>query len=224
MITIEPPRELPDGLDAWRAAGLSRAGLGGFLRRAQAAVGLRGEVEVLLAGDGTLRRLNREFRGKNKATDVLSFPAMEEMAGVFAGDLAVSLETAGRQAAEHGHSLRDEVRVLVLHGLLHLSGMDHEVDGGEMAEREGLLRKDLRLPSGLIARVEGKHTLGAKARSSRRSMRPESEASGYQEAKAKARAKAFDAKGGKLKGKLREVKRTKVVEQGRSGMRKKVAA
>ena len=98
--------------EAWRVWGLSRAGLGRFLRRAQAAVGLEGEVEVLLAGDRTLRRLNREFRGKDKATDVLSFPAAEELAGVHGGDLAISLETARRQAEEHGHSLRDEVRVL----------------------------------------------------------------------------------------------------------------
>lgn len=200
MVTLEPPRELAEstgqvtGVAAWRAVGLSRAGLSGFLRRAQAAVGLKGEVEVLLAGDRTLRRLNREFRGKNKATDVLSFPAMAEMAGVFAGDLAISLDTAGRQAAEHGHSLRDEVRVLLLHGLLHLSGMDHEVDGGEMAEREGLLRKELRLPSGLIARVEG--TAGPYGTTTRNT---------------KAKAKAVHAKGAKLKGKLREGKRKKVV-------------
>jgi probable rRNA maturation factor len=206
MVTLEPPRELAEStgqvtdVAAWRAVGLSRAGLSGFLRRAQAAVGLRGEVEVLLAGDRTLRRLNREFRGKNKATDVLSFPAMAEMTGVFAGDLAVSLETAQRQAAEHGHSLRDEVRVLLLHGLLHLSGMDHEVDDGEMAEREGLLRKELRLPSGLIARVEG-FSRSPKGMTER-----------------KARTKASDAKGAKLKGKLREVKRERVA------MRKKVAA
>jgi probable rRNA maturation factor len=115
-------------------------------------VGLRGEVDVLLASDKTLRRLNREWRGKDKATDVLSFPAAEEMAAVYGGDLAVSLETAQRQAEEHGHSLRDEVRILLLHGLLHLSGMDHEVDAGEMAEREAQLRKRLRLKSGLIAR------------------------------------------------------------------------
>jgi probable rRNA maturation factor len=144
--------------------------------------------------------LNREFRGKNKATDVLSFPAMAEMAGVFAGDLAVSLETAQRQAAEHGHSLRDEVRVLLLHGLLHLSGMDHEVDEGEMAEREGLLRAKLRLPSGLIARVEG-----VSSRSQAMTDR-------------KARTKASDTKGAKLNGKLREVKRERVAA------RKKVAA
>lgn len=128
--------------------------MGRFLRTAQAAVGLRGEVDVLLAGDRMLRRLNREFRAKDKATDVLSFPASPELAGVHAGDLAISLETAQRQADEHGHILRDEVRVLLLHGLLHLYGMDHEVDSGEMAAREAALRAQLRLPRGLIARVE----------------------------------------------------------------------
>jgi probable rRNA maturation factor len=161
MITLEPPRGLADGAGerawaaAWSGLELSRAGLSRFLRAAQTAVGLRGEVDVLLAGDRTLRRLNREFRGKDKATDVLSFPAAADFAQEHAGDLAISLETARRQAEEHGHSLRDEVRVLLLHGLLHLAGMDHEADGGEMAEREAELRARLRLPSGLIARVEG---------------------------------------------------------------------
>jgi probable rRNA maturation factor len=164
MITLEPPRTMAlgagkheQGTDAavWRAVGLSRGGLGRFVRVARAAVGLSGEVEVLLAGDRRLRQLNRNYRGKDKATDVLSFPAMPEMVEVYAGDLAVSLETAQRQAEEHGHSLRDEVRVLLLHGLLHLAGMDHEVDGGVMAAREGELRKRLGLKRGLIARVEG---------------------------------------------------------------------
>jgi len=121
-------------------------------------VGLRGEVEVLLASDRTLRRLNRTFRGKDKATDVLSFPASREFAGEHGGDLAISLDTAQRQADAFGHSLRDEVRVLLVHGLLHLSGMDHEVDCGEMAAREGALREALRLPDGLIERVEGAKT------------------------------------------------------------------
>jgi probable rRNA maturation factor len=155
MITLEPPRGLPADVDPWRAVGLSRGGLTRFLRSAQGLVGVQGGVDVLLADDRALRRLNREFRGKDKATDVLSFPAAEEFAGQHAGDLAVSLETAERQAAEHGHSLRDEVRVLLLHGLLHLHGMDHETDKGEMAKREAELRVRLRLPSGLIARVEG---------------------------------------------------------------------
>jgi probable rRNA maturation factor len=165
MMILEPPRGLPASTDpastdpwcsdCWREAGLSRAGLTRFLRVAQDAVGLRGEVDVLLADDRRLRRLNREFRGKDKATDVLSFPAVDEVAGHHAGDLAISLETATRQAQEHGHSLRDEVRVLLLHGLLHLSGMDHETDRGEMAAREMELRTRLRLKRGLIARVEG---------------------------------------------------------------------
>ena len=102
---------------------------------------------------------------------MLSFPAAEELAGQYGGDLAISLDTAKRQAEEHGHTLRDEVRVLLLHGLLHLSGMDHEVDCGEMAEREGELRGKLRLPNGLIARAEGETTVkvGAKALGSKAS-------------------------------------------------------
>jgi probable rRNA maturation factor len=119
-------------------------------------VGLAGEVHVLLADDATLRRLNRTFRGKNKATDVLSFPAGDvadgNAAGI-AGDLAISLETAERQAEVYGHSLRDEVRVLLLHGVLHLAGFDHEVDSGEMAARESELRRKLRLGTSLIARA-----------------------------------------------------------------------
>lgn len=143
---------LPDSAEAWRAVGLSRSGLSRFLRTAQNAIGLLGAVEVLLAGDRTLQRLNRAYRGKNKATDVLSFPGVPELAAQHAGDLAISLETAARQATEHGHTLRDEVRVLLLHGLLHLQGMDHEMDRGEMASREAMLRQQLRLPPGLIAR------------------------------------------------------------------------
>jgi probable rRNA maturation factor len=142
-----------DEADIWAALGLSRAGLGRFLRVAQAAVGLPGEVDVLLAPDRTLRRLNREFRGKDKATDVLSFPASPELAGVHAGDLAVSVETAARQARDQGHSLRDEVRVLLLHGLLHLAGIGFMVHSGEMAAREDALRARLRLRRGLIARA-----------------------------------------------------------------------
>lgn len=145
----------------WQSVGLSAAGLGRFLRAAQQAVGLEGEVHVLLADDATLRRLNRTFRGKDKATDVLSFPAGpttvffgEPDAPVLAGDLAISLETAARQAEQFGHALRDEVRVLLLHGVLHLAGFDHETDAGEMAAREGVLRERLGLPRGLIARAK----------------------------------------------------------------------
>ena len=149
MITIEPPSKLSNSA----AATLSRSGLSRFLNRAREVVKLRGEVDVLLTSDAALRRLNREFRGKDKPTDVLSFPSPEEIAAEHAGDLAISLETAARQAASFGHTLRDEVRVLMLHGLLHLSGMDHEIDKGEMAARERELRDELRLPATLIERV-----------------------------------------------------------------------
>ncbi|MGI4831311.1 MAG: rRNA maturation RNase YbeY [Janthinobacterium lividum] len=153
MISLEPPRAFAHAADPWGALGLSRAGLTRFLHLAQVSVGIAGEIEVLLADDRVLRRLNREFRGKNKPTDVLSFPTGDGFPGAHAGDLAISLETAGKQATEHGHTLRDELRILLLHGVLHLSGMDHEADDGEMAEREMELRRRLRLPVGLIARA-----------------------------------------------------------------------
>ncbi len=137
-----------------------------FLREAQAAVRLRGAVSVLLTTDGEIRRLNRTFRGKNKATDVLSFPALEVShvsktgrhgapdGPRVSGDLAISVDTARKQAAEQGHALAVEVKVLMLHGLLHLAGYDHETDDGEMARRERLLRARLGLPLGLIERAE----------------------------------------------------------------------
>lgn len=153
MITFEPPSTVPA---TSVTPALSNAGLSRFLNRARTAVGLAGQVDVLLAGDGTLRRLNRTFRGKNKATDVLSFPSLATAEGGnegFAGDIAISLETAARQAAEFGHTLRDEVRILLLHGLLHLDGMDHEADGGEMAAREEALRRQLGLSESLTGRA-----------------------------------------------------------------------
>ena len=162
MITLEPPRGMADEADTWLKLGLSASGLGRFLRAVQKAAGLAGEVQVLLADDSTLKRLNRTFRGKNQPTDVLSFPAGatavffgDPEGPEFAGDLAISLETAARQAARFGHSLRDEVRVLLLHGVLHLAGLDHESDSGEMAAREAELRRKLGLPTSLIGRTAG---------------------------------------------------------------------
>ena len=146
MITI-------DRATSSRNHGLSTSGLSRFLNRARKTVGLKGEVDVLLANDATLRQLNKTFRGKNKPTDVLSFPAPAEIAKRHAGELAISLETAARQATTYGHTLRDEVRVLLLHGLLHLSGEDHETDKGEMAAREATLRRELKLPTSLIERT-----------------------------------------------------------------------
>jgi probable rRNA maturation factor len=135
-----------------------------FLAAAQKAVRLKGQVTVLLTTDAAIRKLNRQFRGKNKATDVLSFPASGVGAEGVAGDLAISVTTALGQAAEQGHSLSAEIKVLVLHGLLHLAGYDHEADDGKMARRERLLRAKLKLPQGLIERAVEKHSAGAKAR------------------------------------------------------------
>ena len=166
MITVEPPH--PSDTPGFA---LSKPVLTRFLNRARTAVGLEGDVDVLLADDVTLRRLNRVYRGKNKSTDVLSFPAAAEgNEGGIAGDLAISLDTAAKQALEHGHSLSDEVRILMLHGALHLAGYDHETDEGEMAAREAELRRKLRLPVGLIARANG--TGSSKAKKAARKTRP----------------------------------------------------
>jgi probable rRNA maturation factor len=132
-----------------------------FLREAQSAVKLRGQVTVLLTTDRAIRRLNRQFRGKNKATDVLSFPAYTHISKVgrhgapeVVGDIAISVQTARKQATTLGHALGVEIKVLMLHGLLHLAGYDHETDDGEMARLEERLRTRLRLPHGLIERSE----------------------------------------------------------------------
>ena len=162
MITIEPPSS--PALSA--ALSLSKPGLTRFLTRARAAVGLPGQVDVLLTDDAALKRLNRAYLGKNKATDVLSFPTPAEIAQVHAGDLAISLDTAASQAAVFGHSLDIEVRVLLLHGLLHLSGLDHETDTGEMATREAELRTRLKLPISLIDRVTNRKPLKVSAKKS----------------------------------------------------------
>ena len=132
----------------------SKRGLEQFLAEARRAAALEGSVTALLTGDEEIRRLNREFRGKDTATDVLSFPAGEPAGRVrVAGDLAISIETASRESERLGHSLDVELRVLLLHGTLHLAGHDHEADSGEMARKENALRKKLGLAEGLIARA-----------------------------------------------------------------------
>jgi probable rRNA maturation factor len=134
-----------------------------FLTLAQAAVRLRGQVTVLLTSDSAMRDLNRRFRGKNKPTDVLSFPSADLVQNQEKGDLAISVETARRQATEQGHALTCELKVLILHGVLHLAGHDHETDTGEMQRRERSLRARLGLPPGLIERTSSP-TLSQKTR------------------------------------------------------------
>ena len=121
-----------------------------FATRAQHALGLPGEVNIYVTSSREMQDLNRRYRRKNKPTDVLSFPS--RVPGV-AGDIAISLEIAAANAADIGHSLATEVKVLILHGLLHLAGHDHETDGGEMLARETAMRLELKLPVGLIERT-----------------------------------------------------------------------
>ena len=108
-------------------------------------------ISCLIADDAELRRLNKTFRKKDYATDVLSFPSLDKSS---AGDLAISIDRARAQAAEQRHSLEMELRILMLHGALHLAGMDHETDEGEMARAEMRWRKRLDLPTGLIERTK----------------------------------------------------------------------
>jgi probable rRNA maturation factor len=133
--------------------GVSRAGLERFTARACRAVGLRGEVNVLIAPNAELRRLNRDFRGKDRPTDVLSFPAVGGNKDI-AGDVAISATIARANARRLGHTVAKELQVLILHGLLHLAGYDHEEDSGEMRRKEARLRAKLGLPQALIARTE----------------------------------------------------------------------
>ena len=132
--------------------GLSERTLAEFVAKASRAAGLRGAVTVLLTSSREMRNLNERFRGKDYSTDVLSFPPPNFVEG-FAGDIAISLDVAGQNARTLGHSVPDEVRILVLHGVLHLAGYDHEDDDGEMAEKEMRLRRRLGLPSALIERA-----------------------------------------------------------------------
>ena len=142
-----------------KVEGLSEQSLEKFVSRARKAAGLGGTVDVVITGNSAMRTLNLRFRGKNKATDVLSFPsgqAGEEGRGTFfAGEIAISAEIAAENAIRFGHSIAAEVKILALHGILHLAGMDHERDNGVMARKEASLRKLLRLPAAsLIQRAE----------------------------------------------------------------------
>jgi probable rRNA maturation factor len=113
-------------------------------------------VTVALVSDSRMRSLNRTFRGRAYATDVLSFPAAPQDLpdrGRYLGDIVIATGVARRQAAEAGHSVATELRVLALHGLLHLLGYDHEVDEGAMARVEDRLRRRAGLVNGLIART-----------------------------------------------------------------------
>lgn len=124
-----------------------------FARKLQRRVAGGSAFTCLITNDNELRRLNREFLGRDYATDVLSFPGVPAHGAL--GDIAVSIERAEAQAQEFGHCRLDELRILMLHGLLHLNGMDHERDDGEMERAERRYRAEFNLPLTLIARASG---------------------------------------------------------------------
>lgn len=131
--------------------GLPRRGLRAFAALLEQMVAGGRRFCCLLTDDRELRRLNRQFLGRDYPTDVLSFPSPDP--GGFLGDLAISTTRAARQAREYGHSLEQEIAILMLHGLLHLMGMDHERDNGRMARAERRYREELGLPPGLTERA-----------------------------------------------------------------------
>ncbi len=151
---------MPDRRASWialvilqkRVVGLTALALDRFVTRARRAAGVRRPVNVLITSNDDLRELNRRFRGKDQPTDVLSFPAQPYLKPPYAGDIAISAEIAAHNARALGHTTAEEIKILVLHGILHLHGYDHERDDGKMARREEKLRRDLRLPAGLIER------------------------------------------------------------------------
>ena len=136
-----------------RRVRVSPARLGRFLGRVRRTLRLGPDaVALCLVDDREMARLNRAYRGKGYATDVLSFPAQNGGAGagrrrrgVFLGDIAMAPAVARKNAQEDGHSTEHELKILILHGVLHLMGYDHETDNGEMRRREMKLRRQLGL-------------------------------------------------------------------------------
>ena len=145
MVIVDPP-----------LANITVPSLARFVRKAQKLAGVSGQVHVLITDNRRVRELNRRFRKKDKPTDVLSFPGPDGEGG----DIAISATIAAANAARYGHAAGDELKILILHGILHLAGYDHETDNGRMAEKENRLRAKLRLPAALIERSNGTRRVG----------------------------------------------------------------
>jgi probable rRNA maturation factor len=130
-----------------------------FILRVRRLIRMRDMVNVVVTGSAQLRALNRQFRGSDRPTDVLSFPSFHvgnpHLKSV-AGEVVISADIARDNAIQFGHSLENEVKILVLHGILHLAGFDHEHDTGEMARKESRLRRQLKLETALIERTEAR--------------------------------------------------------------------
>ena len=110
-----------------------------------------GDVELVFVNDDEMRKINREHRGIDKATDVLSFP-YEQVSGGLMGSVVISTDTASRVASELGHSIECEIALLFLHGILHILGYDHEIDDGQMRGKEKEVIEHFSLPDSLIIR------------------------------------------------------------------------
>jgi probable rRNA maturation factor len=128
-------------LDRQRKRRLAAGRLRRVLADAARALRVGGEVALVLTGDRAVRTLNARYRGKDKPTDVLSFPGPGGEAGL--GDIVISVETAARNAKEYGRTLPQELDILALHGFLHVLGYDHETDDGTMDRLEKRLRRRL---------------------------------------------------------------------------------
>ena len=111
------------------------------------------DVEVILTTDEEIKNLNKMHRNIDKPTDVLSFP-LEKLSGMPLGSIVISFDTAKKGAEEFGHSVEDEIKLLFIHGMLHLLGYDHETDNGEMREKEEEIIEKFNLPKSLIIRTE----------------------------------------------------------------------
>jgi probable rRNA maturation factor len=117
------------------------------------------EVELIITDDQTMQTLNKEHRGKDSITDVLSFPVEssfteDPLFGMPLGSIIIAASLVKDKAAFYGHSEQDELSLLFIHGMLHLLGFDHEIDNGEMRMREKELIEQFDLPKSLIVRTE----------------------------------------------------------------------
>jgi probable rRNA maturation factor len=138
---MEPPQLSVVLLNRQRRRRVDESRIRRVLRGAAKALRVRGELAVVLGGDAGIRRLNARYRGKDKPTDVLSFPGPGGREGL--GDVVISVATAERNARAAGRTLGRELDVLAIHGLLHCLGYDHETDDGTMDRIEGRLRRRL---------------------------------------------------------------------------------
>ena len=133
-----------------RSVDFDETELANFLRRIARDLASGKPFAVVIASDAAVRKANGRFRGKQSSSDVLSFPDGQDGR---LGDILISAARAQRQAGQHGHRVEDELKILMLHGLLHLLGYDHEADNGRMRRAEARWRKKYGLSAGLIERA-----------------------------------------------------------------------